>query len=171
MTRINSRNFLRNISYNGVTKEDFFNKNFSFDVYVLITKNINPFFLERKIHEQNSRDLIYMFWNECINDDFYKHICKSKNFICLNGKNVLHPKASETLMEYVEEDEKNYGNIKKNFIENKEIFQYVYTKCYPDVYSSSEERRIKLKSQFLLKFKIGKNPADNEKREEINEFQ
>ena len=102
-----------------MTKEDFFNKNFIFDVYVLITKNINPFFLERKIHEQNTRDLIYMFWNECINDDFYKHTCKSKNFICLNGKNVLHPKASETLMEYVEEDEKNYGNIKKKTVLQK----------------------------------------------------
>ena len=49
--------------------------------------------------------------------------------------------------------EKNFEKIKKDFIENINIFQYVYAKCYPDVYSPSEKRGIKLKSEFLLKFK------------------
>ena len=54
-------------------------------------------------------------------------------------------------------------------------------KCYPDVYSSSGERGIKLKSKFLLKLKnwkdkkerkaTGKNQVEYEKRDEINEFE
>ena len=38
-TRIKSRNFLSNIAYVGINKEDFYNENFIFDVYLLVTKN------------------------------------------------------------------------------------------------------------------------------------
>ena len=37
-----------NISYNGITEEDFSNKNFVFDIYVLVTKNLDPFSIENK---------------------------------------------------------------------------------------------------------------------------
>ena len=46
--RRKSRNFLTNISYNGVKEEDLWDRSFVFDVYVLATKNINPFSLEQK---------------------------------------------------------------------------------------------------------------------------
>ena len=45
-TRIKSRNFLTNSSYNGVMEKDLFDRSFAFDVYVLTTKNVNPFSLE-----------------------------------------------------------------------------------------------------------------------------
>ena len=38
-TRIKSRYFLSNISYAGINKEDFYNQNFVFDIYALMTKN------------------------------------------------------------------------------------------------------------------------------------
>lgn len=38
-TRIKARNFLLNISYTGVSENDFYNENFILDVYVLIAKN------------------------------------------------------------------------------------------------------------------------------------
>ena len=121
-----------------------------------LQKKIHLFSLERKIQQNSVREMIYMFRNECINNKFYKHICKSKNLIYLNSKNILHPKTSEIVMEYIEEDVKNYEKIKKNFIENKNIFQYVYAKCYPDVYSSSEGRGIKLTSGFCSNLETGK---------------
>ena len=37
-TRIKSRNFLLNISYVGINKEDFYKKGFIFDVYSLVVK-------------------------------------------------------------------------------------------------------------------------------------
>ena len=37
-TRIKSRNFLSNISYTGINKNDFYNENFILDVYVLSLK-------------------------------------------------------------------------------------------------------------------------------------
>ena len=47
-TRIKSRNFLSNMPYVGINKEDFSNENIIFDIYLLITKNLNPFSLDRK---------------------------------------------------------------------------------------------------------------------------
>ena len=44
-TRIKSRNLLSNISYTGISKNDFCNETFILDVYVLLVKNLNPFSL------------------------------------------------------------------------------------------------------------------------------
>ena len=38
-TRTKSRKFLSNITYTGISKEDFYSENFILDVYVLLTKN------------------------------------------------------------------------------------------------------------------------------------
>ena len=43
---------LSNISYTGINKEDFQNKNFVFDVYVSLTKNLNPFLIDRKLWKE-----------------------------------------------------------------------------------------------------------------------
>ena len=54
-TQIKSRNFLVNISYVGVKKEDFYNKSFIFNVYFLVAKNLNPFTLEKKTSDENKQ--------------------------------------------------------------------------------------------------------------------
>ena len=63
-TRIKSRNFLSSISYVEINKEDFYNENFIFDVCLLVTKNLNPFSLDRKLNDQNKHQMIYMLWKE-----------------------------------------------------------------------------------------------------------
>ena len=89
-TRIKSINFLSNISYVGINKEDFYNQNFVFDIYALMTTNLNPFSLDRKLSDQNKHEMIYMVWKECTPGEFYKYICLKENFLYLNGKNVLY---------------------------------------------------------------------------------
>ena len=91
MARIKARNYLTNISYKGVTKEDLFNGNFVFDVSVLLANNLNPFSAKRKVQEKRNQDMIYMLWDECVPMKFYRYICGSENFTYLNGKNVFHP--------------------------------------------------------------------------------
>ena len=87
--RIKSRNFQSNISYVGINKEDFYNENFIFDVCLLVTKNLNPFSLDRKLNDENKHEIIYMPSKECMLENFYKHICKENNFLYLNRKNVF----------------------------------------------------------------------------------
>ena len=96
-TRIKSRKFLRNIFYKGVKKEDLFHKSFVFDVYVLTTKNIDPFSPERNIFDVKNREMIHTFWKQFSEPSFYRYIWKSDNFMYLNGKNVIYPRVANTL--------------------------------------------------------------------------
>ena len=100
-----------NIAYSGVKSEDFVENNFVFDLITLLTKNINPFSSGRKITDVKSHDIIYMFWDECIEKTFYKHICENENFMYLNGKNVLYVKTVQIVMDY---SNKNPINIIKS---------------------------------------------------------
>ena len=64
-TRIKSRNLLSNIAYVGINKEDYYNKNILLDVYLLLTKNLNPFSLDRRLADKTKHEMIYMLWKEC----------------------------------------------------------------------------------------------------------
>ena len=86
-TRIKPRNFLSNIAYVGIKKEDYNNKNFILEVYLLLTKNLNPFLLDLKLSDKTKQKMIYRLWKEWMPFKFYRHICKEKNFLYLNGKN------------------------------------------------------------------------------------
>ena len=63
-TRIKSRNFFSNITYVGINKEDYYNRNFVFDVYLLLRKNLNLFSLDRKLADKTKHKMIYMLWKE-----------------------------------------------------------------------------------------------------------
>ena len=103
-SRIKTRNPLLNVSCAGVKSKDFVDNKFTFDTITLLTKNINPFLLERKIVEVKNRDIIYMLWDECIEKTFYKHICEKVNFIYLNSKNVLYSKTAQIVLNYLNKD-------------------------------------------------------------------
>ena len=74
--RIKSRNFFSNISYVGINKKDYHNKNFTFDIYLLLIKNLNPFSLNRRLADKTKHEMIDMLWKECMPIKFYRHICK-----------------------------------------------------------------------------------------------
>ena len=68
-------------------EEDLYDRNFILDVFVLVTKNLNPSFsLERKIFDINNREIVRMLWEEYIDQAFYKFVCEKENFMYLNGK-------------------------------------------------------------------------------------
>ena len=74
-----------------------------------------------------------MFWDEYVNVELQKYICQRRNFIYLNGKNVLYPRVSEIVWSYIEKDEKIFEKMKKYFTGNKKTFQCAYAICYPDI--------------------------------------
>ena len=125
-TRIKARNFLSNIAYTGVKSQDFVNNYFTFDIITLLTKDINPFSLERKITDVKNRDITYMFWEECSEKSFYKHICENDNFMCLNGKNVLYIKTAQIVLDYLNKDLQNIVRFRRCFQKNIKTVQFVY---------------------------------------------
>ena len=104
------------MAYAGIDKEDYYNENFIFDAYLLVTKNLYPFSLVRKLADKNKHEIIYMLWKECLPKKFYRHICKEKNFLYLNSKNVLQLKVLEIITVFIKEDENNYKELRKQLI-------------------------------------------------------
>ena len=166
-TRIKSRKFLSNISYAGINKEDFYNDfyNFIFDVYLLVTKILNPFSLDRKLNDQNKHQVIYMLWEESMPMHFYKHICRDEIFLYLNGKIVFQAKVSEIITEVLKEKKENYLELKNNLSQYKYIFQYVFSNVFPEIYCSTERRGFNIKSTFHIMLKTYK---DKKKQKKLN---
>ena len=156
-SRLKTRNFLSNIAYNGVKKEDFFDNNFVFDMLALLTKNLNPFSLEREIADVKNREIIYMFCEECVEKTFYRHICERGNFLYLNSKNVLYPHSPRIVMDYLEQDNGNIVRLRQCFQQKKNIVQFIYSRCYPEIYSLIDKHGIEIKSEFSLAFKSWKD--------------
>ena len=97
-TQIKSPNFLTNTSYTWVKEGDLFDRNFVFDIYNLTTKKINPFSLERKIFDVMDREMKTIFWEDCNEQSFYKHICHPENFLHLKRKNVIYPRVDDIVI-------------------------------------------------------------------------
>ena len=136
-TRVKSRNFLSNIGYTSVNKCDFYNENFIFDVYILLVKNLNPFSLQRKISDKFKHEMIYMLWRECIPVEF------------LNGRDVSQPGVLEIVGRFIHQDKENLRLLQKCLANYKDIFQYVYSYTFPEIYTMSEKRGIDIKAIFI----------------------
>ena len=106
----------------GVKEEDLFDRSFVLNLCTLTTKNTNPFSLDRKIFDIKDCEMISIFWEECNEPSFYKHICQPKNFLYLNGKNVIYAKVAQIVMDYIEKDENNFDKLKNKLIEKKKNF-------------------------------------------------
>ena len=142
-----------NISYTGISKNDFYNENFILDVYVLLVKNLNPFSLSRKISDKTKHEMVYMLWRECIPPDFYRYICEEKNFIYLNGRDVGQPGVLDIVSGFIAQGKQNLRMLQEHLARYKGIFQYVYSHLFSEVYTSSEKRGLDLKSNFHILFK------------------
>ena len=101
--------------------------------------------------------MIYMLWKECMPTKFYRHICKEKNFLYLNSKNVLQPKLLEIITDFINERDDNFKALRKNLSSHLNIFQYVYSNVFPKIYCSTEKRGFDLKSNFHIIFKTYKD--------------
>ena len=78
-------------------------------------------------------------------------------FLYLKGKNVIYTQAAEIVLNYIEADDKNFDKLKRKLIENKKIFQFVYSSIYPDVYSFIKKRGMDMRNNVCLKFKEWKD--------------
>ena len=179
-TRIKSRHFLSNISYTGISKSYFYNENFILDVFVLIVKNLNPFSLSRKITDKTKHEMVYMLWRECVPSEFYRYICEEKNFLYLNSRDVGQPTMLEIVSGFIDQEKQNLRMLQEYLAQYKDIYQYVYSHVFLEVYTTSEKRGFDLKSNFHILFKAyhdkqkirqyqpAKNPANFEQQNETN---
>ena len=97
--------------------------------------------------------MIYMLWRECVPAAFYRFIGQEENFRYLNGRDVSQPGVLEIVGKFVDMDKNNLRMLQQCLANYKDIFQYVYSCTFPEIYSMSEKRGIDMKSNFYILFK------------------
>ena len=82
-------------------------------------------------------------------------------------------KVLEVITDFLKENENNYKELRNNLSSYKNMYQYVYSNVFPEIYCSTEKRGFDLKSTFHIIFKtykdnkqlensLGKNPENYE---------
>ena len=120
---------------------------------MLLVKNLNPFSLSRKVTVKTKHEMVYMLWRECIPSEFYRYICKEKDFIYLNSRDVGQTGALEIVGGFINLGKENLRMLQEHLARYKDIYQYVYSHVFPEVYTTSEKRGFDLKSNFHILFK------------------
>ena len=98
-----------------------------------------------------------MLWRECIPAEFYRYIYQEENFKYLNGRDVNQPGVLEIVGRFIDQDKENLRILQKCLANYKDIFQYVYSHTFPEIYTMSEKRGIDIKSNFHILFKTYKD--------------
>ena len=70
---------------------------------------------------------------------------------------MLQPKVTKIINEYLNEDTENYNEIRNNLFQCKNIFQYVYSNIFSEIYCSTKRWGFDLKSSFHIMFKTYKD--------------
>ena len=70
---------------------------------------------------------------------------------------MRQPKVLEVITKFLNEDENNYKEMRNTLSIYKNIFLYVYSKVFPEIYCSTEKRGFDLRSNFHIIFKTYKD--------------
>ena len=97
--------------------------------------------------------MVYMLWRECVPSEFCKHICKDENFKYLNGRGIGQPGALEIVGNFIDQGKQNLRMLQEHLAQYKDIYRYIYSHVFPEIYTSSEKRGFDLKSNFHIIFK------------------
>ena len=84
---------------------------------------------------------------------------------CLQGKKLstlmvkmfCSLKVLEVITDFLKENENNYKELRNNLSSYKNMYQYVYSNVFPEIYCSTEKRGFDLKSNFHIIFKTYKD--------------
>ena len=97
--------------------------------------------------------MVSMLWRECIPSEFYRYLCEEKNFIYLNGRDVGQSGVLEIVGGFIDGGKQNLRLLQEYLAQFKDVYQYVYSHVFPEIYITSEKRGFDLKSNFHILFK------------------
>lgn len=120
---------------------------------MLIAKNLNPFSLNKKITDKTNQAMVNMLSEECIPPEFFKYIREEQNFMYLNGSDVNHPRVLEIVGNFIDQGKEKFRVLQEFLYRYKDIYQYIYSHVFPEIYTTSEKRGFNLRSYFHRLFK------------------
>ena len=153
------------------------NISFVFNVFTIITQNVNLFSLDRKFQNQQDQKMVYILWEKCVPNKFDKHIFQKEHFMFLNELHVSHYKREEIVTNMRQQV------ILSFFLAYFQIYnficQYVFSVLFK-YFINNVKRGIDIRAHFMLYFKewmddqkILGEPADQNKnrKEEVFELE
>ena len=84
LKKVKAQNFLTNLSYKRVKKEELLNENFIIDCISFILFYLNPLYLEPKFDDATNRDKVETLWTCFIPNEFYFCVRQGENYHLLN---------------------------------------------------------------------------------------
>ena len=87
-TKVKARNFLTNISYNGLKQKDYENRSFVIDIFAYLILYFNPYNVNGKFETELERAYINILWSMLMPQNFYIFVSKKENIQLLNKKNA-----------------------------------------------------------------------------------
>ena len=69
----------------------------------------------------------------------------------------MYSKTAQIVLDYLKEDPKKIVLLPRCLQNHMKTIKFVYSKCFPEMYSLIGKRGINLKSEFLLTFKLWKD--------------
>ena len=101
----------------------------------------------------NAQQSKKIFTYENFEAEFFKYIREEQNFMYLNGSDVNHPRVLEIVGNFIDQGKENFRVLQEFLYRYKDIYQYIYSHVFPEIYTTSEKRGFNLRSYFHRLFK------------------
>ena len=73
---------------------------------------------------------------------------------------MLYAEVSEIVANFIEMDTENFALLRNSLWQFKNIFQYVYSSTYPDIYCATEQRGFNIKISFYIVYRNYKDKKE-----------
>ena len=150
-TKVKARNFLTNISYNGIKNKDFENKTFVIDIFAYLILYFNPYSINGKFETELEKSYINILWSQLLPQSFYIFVSKKENIHILNKVNAKFQDAVEIVKLYTEIDslQENKYQLLENYLRKYiKMYQYVFANLFPKYYSKFNSRGVENSIEF-----------------------
>ena len=153
-TKVKARNFLTNISYNGIKSKDYENRTFVIDIFAYLILYFNPYCITGKFETETERGYINILWSQLLPQSFYLFVSKKNNIQILNKKNVKFQDAVEIIKLFIEVSDGNTTQESQfqllQFYLKKylKMYQFVFANLFPKYYSKFNSRGVENNIEF-----------------------
>ena len=154
-TKVKARNFLTNISYNGIKNKDYENRTFVIDIFAYMILYFNPYNVNGKFETDLERSYINILWSQLLPQNFYIFVAKKENIQLLNKKNAKFQDAVEIIKLFIENadnenttQEEQYNILKRYLTSYIKMYQFIFSNLFPKYYSKFNARGIENNIEF-----------------------
>ena len=154
-TKVKARNFLTNISYNGLKQKDYENRAFVIDIFAYLILYFNPYNVNGKFETELERAYINILWSMLMPQNFYIFVSKKENIQLLNKKNAKFQDAVEVIQLFIENaenenttQEEQYDILKYYLTKYIKMYQFIFSTLFPKFFGKFDNRGIQNNIEF-----------------------